>query len=319
MMPPHQPLRTIRLVAVPMLVLVLAGSAAGQRADDEQASRRFTTGLEFARDGRYREALTDFEAVVERFPASPVADNALLEIARYYLEVAADLDQAAEYARRIVDAAEYSQQDAAPEAYIVLARADMARGRASEDLDAALAQLERGLGIWPDSPMVPQSRFFIGDANRRAGRFAEALEAYDRVTAEHAETVWAARARLDAAVLRAINGDPVTAMSELQQVRDDWPDSPEAETALERVTILYRLYVRPGERAFATAGDSFSTRGRPRIEQLLVTREGQTFFANSAGVGAIDPAAAVLAPAGGRPRGLVLDRRGTVLSIVDDS
>ena len=181
--------RLLRRIALPgaaltLWVLVSPLSAAAQQPGDELAVRRFQTGLNFARDGRSTEALTDFEAVLELYPSSPVADNALLEIARYHLEITEDLDRAAEYAGRIVDNAGYSQQDAAPEAYVVLARSIMARGHTSENLDAALAQLQRGLGLWPDAPVVPQTLFFSGEAHRHAGRFAEALNEYERVTAE---------------------------------------------------------------------------------------------------------------------------------------
>jgi TolA-binding protein len=304
-------------VALALCVLVLPfGAASGQTQGDELAVRRFQTGLNFARDGRYTEAITDFEAVVELYPASPVADNALLEIARYHLEVTEDLDRVVEYGGRIVDDAGYSQEDAAPEAYIVLARAGIARGHTSDNLDSALAQLQRGLGLWPDASVVPQSLFFTGEAHRHAGRFGEALDAYGRVTAEHAGTVWAARASLGAGVLRAIAGNPVEAMAELQGVRDSWPDSPEAETALERITMLYRLYIRPPERTFTIAGEPFSTARAPRIEELLVNGDGQVFYATDSGVAATDQAAAAQVPAGGRPRALVLDRRGVVTAIV---
>ena len=306
-----------RIVALALCVLISSlGDAAGQQPGDELATRRFQTGLTFAEDGRHTEALTDFEAVILLYPTSPVADNALLEISKYHLEITEDLDRAADYAGRIVDDPAYSRQDAAPEAYVVLGRAAMARGHTSDNLDSAVAQLQRGLGLWPDAPAAAQALFFIGEAHRHAGRLVQALEAYARVAAEHAGTVWASRAGLGAGVLRAVNGDPVAAMAEFQRVRDRWPDSPEAETALERTTILYRLYVRSPERAYTTVGEPFSTRRMPRVQELVVNAAGQVFYATDSGVSATDPAAAARAPAGDRPRGLVLDRRGVVTVIV---
>ena len=311
--------RLIRAVALPaavLTVLALASpcGATGQQQGNELAARRFQTGLDFAGDGRFTEALTDFEAVIELYPTSPVADNALLEIARHHLEVTEDFDRAADYARRIVDDAGYSLQDAAPEAYVVLARAVMARGHTSENLDAAFGQLRRGLGLWPDAPVVPQALYLTGEARRYAGRFTEALSEYGRVTGGYADTVWAARASLSAGLLLAVTGDPVSAMIEFQRVRERWPDSVESETALERITILYRLYVRSPDQAFMRVGEAFDS--RRRIRELLVNGEGQVFFATDSGVGATDPAAAARAPRAERPRGLVLDRHGAVTAIV---
>ena len=314
--------RPLRRIAAPgaaltLCALVSALGVVAARQADELAGRRFQTGLDFARDGRHTEALTDFEAVLELYPSSPVADNALLEIAKYHLEITEDVDQAEEYAGRIVGHVDYSQQDAAAEAYIVLARSEMARGHTSERLDAALAQLQRGLTLWPDAPVVPQAQFFTGEAHRHAGRFAEALDAYGRVTAMYAGTTWAARASLGAGVLRAAVGDPIAAMAELQQVRDRWPDSPEAEMALERITILYRLYVRSPAGAFTPVEEeAFSTRRIPRVRELLVTAQGDVFYATDSGVGATDPAAVARAPVVGRTRGLVLDHRGVVTANV---
>ena len=312
------PSRRIALpgAALALWVLMSPAHPVAQPQEDELAVRRFQTGLNFARDGRSTEALTDFEAVIELYPSSPVADNALLEIARHHLESTEDFDRAAEYASRIVDNAGYSLQDAAPEAYVVLARSLIARGHTSENLDAALGQLQRGLGLWPDAPVAPQMLFFIGEVHRYAGRFTEALAEYGRVTVEYAETEWAARASLATGVLRAVTGQPVAAMVELQRVRDRWPNSPEAETALGRITILHRLYVRSPERAFTRVGAPVSTRGRPRIRELLVNADGQLFFATDSGVTATDEAAAASAPVGDRIRGLVLDRRGVVMAIV---
>lgn len=308
------------LTAAVMLGMTAASgqgaATAGRRQANELAERRFQTGLVFAQDGSYTEALTDFEAVVDLYPASPVADNALLEIARSHLEVTERLDLAAAYANRIVDDTSYSQEDAAPEAYILLARIAMARGHTSENLDAALAQLQRGVGLWPDAATVPQALFLTGEVHRRAGRFDAALEAYRRVIADHVFTTWAARAGLESGVLLAVAEDPVSAMVALQRVRDRWPDSPEAEVALERISILYRLYVRSPDRAFALGGELLNTRGMRRIRGLLVDGQGDVYYATDRMVGQADPAAVPWPPAGDRPRALVADRFGEMTAIV---
>ena len=280
--------RSLLTAAVMLGMTVASGqgaATAGRRQENELAERRFQTGLVFAQDGSYTEALTDFEAVVGLYPASPVADNALLEIARSHLEVTERLDLAAAYASRIVDDTSCSQEDAAPEAYILLVRIAMARGHTSENLAAALAQLQRGVGLWPDAATVPQALFLTGEVHRRAGRFDAALEAYRRVIADHVFTTWAARAGLESGVLLAVAEDPVSAMVALQRVRDRWPDSPEAEVALERISILYRLYVRSPDRAFALGGELLNTRDMRRIRGLLV--DGRLRLVVDAGEGTL--------------------------------
>lgn len=306
----------VTALTVAALVIPSTRSVAAQ---DDLPARQFQTGQTFAAAGQYEEALADFEAVVALYPMSAVADNALLEIARHHLETADDFDLAAEYAGRIVGDASYAQADAAPEAYVILARAAMARGHTAENLEAALVELQRGLGLWPSAEVVPQSLFFTGEAYRYAGQSEEALVAYDRVAAEYPETRWAARAGLGAGLLRARRGDPVAAMAELQQVRDRWPDSEEARTALQRITVLHRLYIRSPEHAYGLQGDPFSTERSPRVEELVVDHQDRVFYATRSGIGTLDPEAAADAPTGERPRGLLLDRQGAVTAIVGGS
>ena len=305
------------LLVVCMSAVVMPWNAqAGGLQGADLAERRLQTGLVFAADGRITEAMTDFEAVVTLYPTSAVADNALLEMARVHLDATGDLDRAAEYASRIVDDATYSQSDAAPEAYVLLARVAMARDHRSRTLDAALAQLQRGLGLWPGAPAVPQMLFFMGEVHRHAGRLDGALDAYTRLVAGHRASVWAARATLETGVLLGAAGDVVAAMTEFQRVRDTWPDTDEAEEALHRVSILYRLYVRAADQTFLPAGSVMSTRGMRRIDDLVTDKEGRLFYATDREVGAAEASAVVDAPTADRPRGLARDVNGAVVAIV---
>ena len=82
-------------------VMILAWATAlstitlAQSAGEEVARRQLESGRAFAKQGNYTEALKDFRAVADTHPNSSVADNALLEIARYYIDVAGDTKEAA--------------------------------------------------------------------------------------------------------------------------------------------------------------------------------------------------------------------------------
>src|SRR4029078_3665433 len=62
------------------------------QGSEDLARRQYDSGLAFVQNGRYAEALKYFQAVVESFPKSGVADDALLQIAQYQLDVAHDQD-----------------------------------------------------------------------------------------------------------------------------------------------------------------------------------------------------------------------------------
>src|SRR6266498_1017317 len=84
----------LKRCATAVLAIVLVGAPSTRFAaqgSDELARRQYESGVAFTQNGRYAEALKDFQVVVDSFPQSTVADDALLQIALYQLEVAHDL------------------------------------------------------------------------------------------------------------------------------------------------------------------------------------------------------------------------------------
>ena len=68
-----------------------AGVADRAAGHEDLPRRQYKSGLSFLKGQRYAEALKDFQAVIDSFPRSQVADNALLQVALYQLDVAHDL------------------------------------------------------------------------------------------------------------------------------------------------------------------------------------------------------------------------------------
>ena len=81
---------SFRLGLVSILLAAL-GARAGAQADEEFARRQLESGRSFMENKRYAEALKDFQGVVDSFPKSSVADDALLQIALYQLDTAHNL------------------------------------------------------------------------------------------------------------------------------------------------------------------------------------------------------------------------------------
>jgi hypothetical protein len=68
------------------------------------------------------------------------------------------------------------------------------------------------------------------------------VEAERRASLEYPTSEAAAAAQFQVGHCLALMGEPRQAMEEYQQVRNRFPASPEAATALDRITALYRLY-----------------------------------------------------------------------------
>ena len=269
--------------------------------------------MAFARDGSYDQALSDFNAVVELYPDSDVADNALLEIAGHYLDVVRNVPAARGMAERIVNDARYSQGDAALGGYIVLGRTMMMAAGTADERENALANFQRGLRLHPGSEAVPEGMYHVATAYQRLDRLDEASEAYQGITGAYPRSVWAVRARLGSATSRALMGDPVGAMEEFQRVRRDFPDGEEAAEALAGTTILYRLHIRPDSAPYRVLVGADARRVSRDVIAMEIDASGNVVLATDRGVSSFTEGLDL--PLVGRPRGLAVDQDGNVAVI----
>lgn len=230
-----------RLAAAGLALTAAMDRPAAQNAED-LARRQYESGRSFVQNGRYEEALKDFQAVVDSFPQSAVADDALLDIALYHLDVARAPAAAQAAADRLLK--DYPASDSAPMGYVLVGRLAIARSRAAADVDAALASFERVPRLFPSSPAVAAARYYAGETLRLTRRTDEAFQHFRRVSLEHPRSTWAARADLAAAANLVASGRAPEAFPRLQRIRQRFPGSAEAAQALDFNTILYRLYLR---------------------------------------------------------------------------
>jgi len=221
-----------------LLVLPALGSA--QTSPEEQARRLLEDGRGYWAKGQYKQALDNFNTIISGFAESESVDDALLEIGRYALEVEGNAARARESFDTV--AKRYPQSDSAPGAYYYLGWLALTQSEKAEDIDDALAQFTRVQRLYPRSDWVPQALHASGLAERRAGRYAEAVDAQRRVALEYPASPAAASAQFEIGHCLTLLGEPRLAMEEFQKVRNGFPESPWAAQALERTTELYRLY-----------------------------------------------------------------------------
>jgi TolA-binding protein len=236
-----------------VLVAVIGASVTAQ-SGEELPRRQYDSGLSFLKGQRYAEALKDFQAIIESHPRSLVADNALLQVALYQIDVAKDLGSAQSAVDQLLKA--YPDTDSAPMAYVVGGRISMAKGRTPSDVDSAVASFERVERLFPGNDAVPAAGYYAGEALRLVRRHDDALVRYRRVTASYPSSPWAARANLAAGYCLVQADRAPAALPEVQRVRQMMPASLEAEAALNINSILYRLHVR------APKGAAFTFNGR---------------------------------------------------------
>jgi TolA-binding protein len=297
--------------AVWIFVLCLAATLGASQAAEDIARRQLESGRQFARQGKYKEALIDFRAVAETHSGTSVADNALLEIARYYLDVAGEEKEAQTAVDLILK--KYPTSDSAPDAHVMMGRLALARGHSSNDFETALASFDRVLTLFPASDAVPRALVLAGETLWYSGRPDDALQKLGTVQVEYSSHDSAADAYLAAGQVLLSQGDPILAMEEMQQARNRFPSSPAAALALSRIALLHRLYVR------AKAGVPYQATadvvGPARLQNVLalaITPRQNVYYLTENSVGIATPATGDKAPAIQKPRVLVVDRSGGV-------
>lgn len=240
--------------AIAFVLALLPGSATvAQQGNEDLPRRQYESGLSFLQGQRYAEALKDFQAVIDSFPRSQVADNALLQVALYHLDVAHDLASTQTAVELLLKV--YPDSDSAPMAHVIGGRVSMSKGRTPRDVDSAVASFERVERLFPGNDAVPAAGFYAGEALRLVRRHDEALERFRRVSAAYPNSPWAARSNLGAGYCLVQSDRSPAALPEVQRVRQLQPQTSMAAEAININSILYRLYVRaPGQPAFAFSG-----------------------------------------------------------------
>jgi TolA-binding protein len=283
-------------------------------AQDDLARRQYESGLEFMRAGKYAEALKDLETVVDAYPASSVADDALLTIARYRLDVQRNPELAQSTAEGVLK--RFPASDSVPMAYVVAGQALVARGYTAANVEAALASFDRVERLFPGADAVAPALVAAGDTLRRLGRCPEALERFDRVTLAYPRSAWASAARVSSAACLAMTGRPLEALQQLHRVVVAGPSSTEAQQARRIGTIVNRLYVRPpAQSPYGFSGDAIAgPAGRLKdVSALAFGPDAALFVASKGGVVALDRnGAAVRSITAVEPRALFVDAQGRV-------
>ena len=311
--------RPFRIGVVGVALVLLAGARFAAQGSEDLARRQYESGVSFVQNGRYAEAIKDFQAVVDSFPQSTVADDALLQMALYQLEVGRDLTAAQAAVDKLLK--DYPASDSAPMGYVVIGRLTIAKSRAAADVDAALASFERVPRLFPNSPAVAAARYYAGDTLRLARRGEDALGHFRRIELEYPRSIWAARSDLASAVNLVATDRAPQAFAPLQRIRQQFPGTPEATAALNYNTILYRLYVRKSAayrfsgRFIGGAADRFKD-----VTGVAIDATGRVLIGHKQGVSIFDAkGTAVKTVPAIEPSAFFVDGRDRVVTVRRDT
>jgi TolA-binding protein len=245
--------------------------AATQAPASDTARKHLESGIQFYEQGRYKQALNDF-AIVVSMDDSEFADDALLKIGEYYLEIEENFDQARENFDRVLH--QYPTKDAAPGAYYYLGLVTLRSRFGAQAVDDSLANFQRVIRLYPQSRWVAAALFSTGVALERRGGWEQAIDSYFRVVSEYPGSRWAPGAQLGIGRCSVRLDKPMEGMIEIQRSRNRFPESPEADEALNWLTLLFRFYGLPqlGRPISFKPDPSFSPRMSQKFKDVQSVR-----------------------------------------------
>ena len=310
----------LRLAAASIALAATVSAQSNAPRDEEFARRQYESGVSFLQNKRYTEAMKDFQAVVDSFPKTSIADAALLQIAMYQLDVAHSVASAQAANEKLLK--EYPDGGAAPMAYVLAGRLAMTKGRAPSDVETALASFERVPRLFPGSEAVGAAGFYAGDALQLVRRNDEALERFRRVSMEYPRSMWAVRAMLAAAVSLVQTDRATRALDDLQRIRQRFPASPEAAEALNYNTIIYRLYVRPPAQPPYTFSGRYVGNEAAKFKDVVgidIDETGRVLLGHKQGISIFDSRAALIKTVPvEEPSAFFVDERGRLAMVRKD-
>lgn len=223
-----------RLLFLPAISLILIQPVIAQ----DQAERLFDNAVTFLSAGKYNEAVTDLNKVINDFADSPWASKALLRLGRHYLETEGDHTQAFSYFSRIQN--DYGEGQEAPAAYYFKALIMEQHGQKEEDLASAVADLVRMNNLYPGNAWRMQALFLFGKLQFRLSDYDQSLSYFQRLEFDFPNAPDLGEAMLLSAVAAYRKGSSQRAALILARLQNKRPRSAAAERAASWLRLLSR-------------------------------------------------------------------------------
>ncbi|MCB9397861.1 MAG: outer membrane protein assembly factor BamD [Acidobacteria bacterium] len=208
-------------------------------AFQDQAERLFNNAATFYGAGKYKEALADYQRIVEDFPTSGWADKALLEIGHYYLNVEGDTGKAMGFYERIQG--QYSTSESAPAAYYWKAFIIDQTAQTINELEVAIADLIRMLNLYGDTDWNDGALFLLGKLNLKAGSDQQALSYFQRLEFGYPNSRFAPEGLLfSAQITHRIQGAK-PALLIITRIQRNYPSTPQARISEDYARALTKF------------------------------------------------------------------------------
>ena len=222
--------------------LILAMVPAVYAQDADLPERLFRSGERAYAIRSYPEALETWNQLIQQAPKSPFSAHALINLARYQVEVEKKPEAALPLLERIK--AEHLKSPWAAEAMLLRGQILAARCRGPQDLKEPQAEFNRVVDLFPDHPCVQQARFELGRSFRLLGQWGRALQSYIEAVRLDPGSGVARQAQLEAAETLDLMGDTTGCLRMLQALRNRFPQAAESREAEWRIKLRVKQRIQ---------------------------------------------------------------------------
>ncbi|MBI3449453.1 MAG: tetratricopeptide repeat protein [Acidobacteria bacterium] len=251
-------------------------AAAEGPGSGDLAKRTFQNAEQLMQEGKADQALKAYQQVIQSFGDSALADDALLRVGAYHYPTATidDLGKVPpagqQAARAVFDQIRerYAQSDSAPEAFYRLGLLDLEPDSPGRNLDEAYANFYSVVNIYPDSDLVASALVGAARAEMEKRGYDRAILSLDRALEYAPHGPVAAQASYLTGIAEARLGDFARAAEALQACRNEDDRSAVAARALDWLTLVYNLRLKPAGAQSAPAHDASFVPRLPAGEDL---------------------------------------------------
>jgi TolA-binding protein len=250
--------------APPLIAERRAEVPEGDRPVDAQT---YVDAMQAIRDGERRQAGQLLQRVLKKFPNSPYAPKAGLQLAALYYpvskweQIGSASPEAIESAQKILKlvAKKYGASLETAAALVRLGYLSMEPGNPHADLTRACARFAEAVRLYPDSRSADDAYFASGMCEILRHRPAHAAALFGQLLSEHPGSRLAPEAHYRYGLALSHLDEPDEAILALQEVRTRFPESHFAADALARITLMHRL--RLPRHGVARVADGSASRG----------------------------------------------------------
>jgi TolA-binding protein len=234
-------LKVVRIILILLIILLSCQFSFGQQGRIDREKRLFDGANGFYARGDYRNALQDYNTIINSYAGGNWADDALLRVAIYYNEIEKNPTRAKENLQRIFTS--YANTNSAPEAYFYLGKLILTNSRSLREINDARANFARVYTLFPESSRAAEAVLMVARIEKKNELFQDAIDRLYLLLSNYPHDDIADVAQFDLATNYYHQGEYVKSMLEYQKVIDNYPDSFLATKAKDHITLIFRLHV----------------------------------------------------------------------------